>query len=159
MLYITVMNLLTGMWLQMCQTRNTKLRVQRAPVSKLLSTKEPSENHEPLWVFVSSTETGIKVSTEIKNTYILSFSYLLLIRLLIFLSEIKAGLKTLLNTAAITDQSKQTHRKGKKKKKNCQSLSPWTLKFCELRALEKYSFTFLNHSNNLHCHLFLFLAG
>ena len=138
------MNLLTGMWLQMCQTKNTKLGVWRAPVSKLLSTKEPSENCEPLWVFVSSTEhTGIKLSTEIKNTYILSFSYLLLIRLLIFLSEIKAGLKTLLNTAAITNQSKWTHRKGKKKS---QSLSPWTLKFCEFRTLEKCFSTFLNHS-------------
>ena len=42
------MNLLTGMWLQMCQSRNAKLRVGRAPVAKLLSTKEPSENQEPL---------------------------------------------------------------------------------------------------------------
>ena len=146
MLYITVMNLLTGMWLQMCQSRNAKLRVRRAPVAKLLSTKEPSENHEPLWVFcfLNWNIQLIKLSTEIKNTYVLSFSYLLLIRLLIFLSEIKAGLKTLLNIGAITNQSKWTHRKGKKKKS--QSLSPWTLKFCEFRTLEKYSFTFLNHS-------------
>ena len=114
MLYITVMNLLTGMWLQMCQTRNAKLGVRRAPVSKLLSTKEPNENCEPEFLFPQLKHTGIKLSTEIKNTYIMSFSYLLLIRLLIFLSEIKAGLKTLLDTAAITDQSKQTHRKGKK---------------------------------------------
>ena len=67
------------------------------------------------FLFPQRKHTGIKLSTEIKNTYILSFSYLLLMRLLIFLSEIKAGLKTLLNTAAITDQSKRAHRKRKKK--------------------------------------------
>ena len=77
------------------------------------------------FLFPQLKHTGIKLSTEIKNTYILSVSYLLLMRLLIFLSEIKAGLKTLLNTAAITDRFKRTRRKGKKKSVSLCLLEPY----------------------------------
>ena len=141
MLYITVMNLLTGMWLQMCQTRNTKLRVQRAPVSKLLSTKEPNENCEPEFLFPQLKHTGIKLSTEIKNTYIMSFSYLLLIRFSFLRSK-------LASKHFLTQQPLPTNPNGHTEKgtKNSQSLSPWSLKFCVLRASQKWSSTFLNHS-------------
>ena len=43
MLNVTVMNLLTAMWLQLCQTKNAKLGAQRAPAPSP-SAKGPSEN-------------------------------------------------------------------------------------------------------------------
>ena len=86
----------------------------------------------------------------------MSFSYLLLIRLLIFLSEIKAGLKTLLNTAAITGQSKWTHRKGKKVSPCLLGVSNSVNSGLRRNGPPLFSITV---SSNLHCHLFSSLAG